>query len=82
MGIAVRGKNRKIGVNSSYLVIPRPVKAGDESTIAVGRLLLADPRGEINENDLLELLEEHIEPLYHRWRDTKRHIKKKRERGY
>jgi len=67
MGIAVRRRNRRIGPSSDFLIIPKPIAAGEESTIAANRLLLADPRGEIPEGDLLEFLEESLEPAFWEW---------------
>lgn len=67
MGLAVRRKNQKIGKSSNFLNIPKPVIVGEESTIAVNRLILADPRGEIPERDLLEFMETHIEPAFWSW---------------
>lgn len=71
MGIAVRRKNRRIGTSSEFLIIPKPIVAGRESTIAANRLILADPRGKISELDLLEFLEDHLEPAFWKWRDAK-----------
>ncbi len=68
MGLAVRRKNRKAGINSSYLCIPRPIEAGNESTIAANRLILADPCGKIPEQDLLKFMEEYVEPAFLEWR--------------
>lgn len=51
--------------------IPHPLEASDESTIAANRLILADPRGEIPESDLLEFLETQIEPAFWEWRKRK-----------
>lgn len=64
MGISVRRKNRKVAKHSNYMNIPHPLKVGQESTIAADRLLLADPRGEIDADFLLELLEKYLEPEF------------------
>jgi hypothetical protein len=72
MGFAVRRRNQRVGKYSIAVVIPRPIPAGKESTIAVGRLLLADPRGEISERDLLEFMEQHLEPTFWRWLDERK----------
>ena len=48
-------------------MLPASIEKGDESTLAGNRLLLVDPRGEISEEDLLEFLEEHIEPNFWPW---------------
>lgn len=71
MGISVRRRNRKIGKHSDYMNIPKPMEAGEESTIAVNRLILADPRGEIPERDLLEFMERYIEPAFWKWLEGK-----------
>jgi hypothetical protein len=67
MGIAVRRRNQIIGGSSRFMNIPSPLEAGDESTIAANRLVLADPRGKISELDLLEFLETCIEPIFWEW---------------
>jgi len=67
LGIAVKRKNRRIGRSSNFMNIPKPIIAGEESTIAGNRLILADPRGEISEDDLLEFFEDHVEPEFWRW---------------
>lgn len=69
MGICVRRKIRKAGTNkkSSYINVPSPVKTGKEATIAVDRILVADPRGKIPKEDLHEFMEEHVEPAFWRW---------------
>ena len=47
MGIAVRRKNRKIGVNSAYLNIPRPTEASDDTSMGLrtGRYLAGVSQG-------------------------------------
>lgn len=67
MGLSVRRQNRRIGRSSDYLNIPKPIKVGKASTIAANRLILADPRGEIPERELLEFMEEQIEPVFWEW---------------
>lgn len=49
------------------MTYPGSVVVGDEATIAGDRLLLIDPRGEISEDDLLEFMENHVEPAFQRW---------------
>jgi hypothetical protein len=52
---------------SRVVVVPYDLIMGDEATVAAGRLMLVDPRGEISEQELGRLLEELIEPaLYGR----------------
>jgi hypothetical protein len=67
MGVAAKRRNLRVGSSSIYLNIPRPIAVGRDSTIAGDRLILADPRGEISETELLEFLERRIEPLLWRW---------------
>ncbi len=70
LGFAVRRKNRRGGKSSNFLNIPKPVKSGRESTIAVAldHLILADPLGEIPEQDLLKFMESYVEPAFMEWR--------------
>ena len=49
------------------LTYPSDVLIGKEASIAGDRLLLVDPRGEIDENDLAEFMETHVEPAFWRW---------------
>lgn len=67
MGFAVKRRNHRIGKSSNFLNIPKPIVAGKESTIAANRLILADPRGNISETDLLEFMEKHVEPAFWKW---------------
>ena len=66
--------NIKWGRYSSALVLPASIEKGKESTIAANRLMLVDPRGEINESDLLEFLEKYIEPEFWPWLKEKQTI--------
>lgn len=72
MGFAVKRRNHRIGKSSDFLNIPKPIIAGVESTIAANRLILADPRGEIPEADLLEFMESYVEPVFWRWHSERR----------
>jgi len=74
MGLKDRRSNIKWGRYSSALVLPASLEKGEESTMAGNRLLLVDPRAEINEEDLLEFLEKFIEPQFWPW-----YLKKKEE---
>jgi len=49
------------------MTYPSDVTIGEEATLAGNRLLVIDPRGEIDENDLLEFLETHVEPAFWKW---------------
>jgi len=70
MGFADRRCNVKRGYSTS-LVIPAKLKVGKESTLAGGRLILLDPRGEIDENDLLDFYETYVAPQFWIWLKSK-----------
>lgn len=72
MGIKDRRNNLKHGQYSRVLVIPASLEKGEQSTLAANRLILVDPRGEIDEGDLLEFLETHVEPQFWSWIKNKR----------
>jgi len=76
MGLKGRRPNIKHGRYSRALVIPASMEKGDESTFAGNRLWLVDPRGEIPEADLLEFLEEHVEPEFWPWLKEKKDVSK------
>jgi len=59
---ATRRKVIKTGKYSKCVVIPAQIKTGKTITMAGGRLILIDPRGEIPEDQLLDLLEKFVEP--------------------
>ena len=67
MGLKDRRANNPHGKYSKSLVLPAKLKIGKESTLAANRLILVDPRGEINEDDLLDFLEKYIEPQFWSW---------------
>jgi hypothetical protein len=67
MGLKDRRSNIKHGKYSLAIVLPATIEKGQQSTLAANRLLLLDPRGEINEKDLLEFLETYIEPNFWPW---------------
>lgn len=67
MGLSARRKNQKMGEYSKVMIIPAGLEAGDESSIAANRLILADPRGEIDEKELLRFLEENVEANFWDW---------------
>jgi len=71
MGLKDRRNNIKHGKYSLALVLPATIEKGQQSTLAANRLLLLDPRGEINEKDLLEFLETYIEPNFWPWYQRK-----------
>jgi hypothetical protein len=67
MTIKDRRSNLAHGKYSRVLVLPAAIEKGQESTLAANRLIVVDPRGEIDESDLLEFLEEYIEPNFWPW---------------
>lgn len=67
MGLKDRRTNIRHGEYSQALILPAKIKKGRESTLAANRLILVDPRGEIDEDDLLEFLERFIEPEFWPW---------------
>lgn len=75
MTIKARRANMKVGPHSRGMIIPAQLEIGKTSTIVADRLLLADIRGEISENDLLEFYEEHIEPRFWEWYNKKRRFR-------
>lgn len=67
MGLRDRRANLRHGTYSTAVVLPAKVKKGKTSTLAANRLILIDPRGEIDEDDLLSFLENHVEPIFWPW---------------
>lgn len=72
MGLKDRRSNIKHGKYSLALVLPANIKKGQQSTLAANRLILIDPRAEIHEEDLLEFLENYIEPKFWPWYQKKK----------
>jgi len=59
------------------MTYPGNVIVGEEASIAGNRLLLIDPRGEIDENELLEFMEKHVESAFWEWwkqKEASRHV--------
>ena len=55
------------GANGShFLVIPASTVIAKEATVAVGRLMLADTTGRIDEKELARIMEEVIEPCVYK----------------
>jgi len=79
MGIKDRRSNIKHGRYSNVLVIPASIEKGAKSTLAANRLLLVDTRGEISESDLLNFLENCIEPRFWAWLENKKTLKGEKE---
>lgn len=71
MGLKARRKNQKVGQTSNAMVIPAGLEVGEESSIAANRLILADPQGEISEDELLRLLES-VEVEFWKWYEEKK----------
>ena len=77
-----RRSNIRWGRYSSVLVLPASIEKGRESTLAGNRLLLVDPRAEINEDDLLEFLETFVEPYFWPWYLKKRKDQRRRPQAW
>jgi len=52
---------------STAFTIPKGLSIGEETSLAADAIILADPTGRINEADLLEFLETHVEPAFWEW---------------
>lgn len=71
--MGAKSRRKKIDHTSSRAVtIPKELDrgTGDHATLAYDRIILMDPRGEIEEDLLLEFLES-IEPRFWRWLEEK-----------
>jgi antitoxin component of MazEF toxin-antitoxin module len=66
VGLKDKRKIMHVG-NSEAVTLPANLVKGEEASIAADRLIIMDPRGEISEDDLLEFLETHIEPIFWEW---------------
>lgn len=67
--MASKSRRKKINHHTCRSVtIPKEMDrgTGDYATLAYGRFILMDPRAEVSEEILLELLEEEVEPAYYR----------------
>lgn len=63
------------GKSSRTIVIPAGIKTGETVTLAMSRLMLIDPKGEVPEDLLLEFLENNIEPIFWPWlEEEKKHV--------
>jgi hypothetical protein len=67
MGLKDTRKIIRIGRYSNAITIPSALETGETASIAANRLLIVDPRGEINARDLLEFLEAFVEPDFWNW---------------
>ena len=75
-----RRRNYQLG-GSRALTYPSDITVGEEASVAGNRLLLIDPRGEINEDDLEEFLEKHVEPTFWKWWKSKEAAKRPKVEG-
>jgi hypothetical protein len=75
-----RRRNYQLG-GSRALTYPSDITVGEEASVAGNRLLLIDPRGEINEDELEEFLEKHVEPAFWKWWRTKEVAKRPKVEG-
>ena len=78
--IKCRRRNYQIG-GSKAVTYPSDITVGEEATLAGNRLLLIDPLGEIDENDLEEFLEKHVEPAFWKWWKQKEAAKRPKVAG-
>jgi len=78
MGIKNRRKIIRVG-NSEAITLPPNLAKGKEASFAASRLIIIDPRGEVNEDDLLDFLENNIEPVFWEW--LKRKTEKSQKGG-
>lgn len=72
MGIQTKRKVIDIG-GSRYVAVPSGLRVGGEASIAGNRILLIDPRGEIDATLLLDFMEEYVEPYFWKWLAKKNH---------
>jgi len=78
--ISCRRRNYQLG-GSKAITYPSDVMVGEEASVAGNRLLLIDPRGEIDESDLMEFMEKHVEPAFWKWWRQKEAAKRTRVEG-
>ena len=74
MGFKSRRKNFPIGRSIAF-TIPKGLSIGEETSLAADAIILADPTGRIDEEDLLEFLESHVEPAFWEWLKAKNQSK-------
>jgi hypothetical protein len=75
-----RRRNYQLG-GSRAVTYPGDIIVAEEATIAGNRLLLIDPRGEIDEKDLAEFMEKHVEPVFWKWWRVKEAAKRPKVEG-
>ena len=78
----VKGRRRNYQLGGSKAVTyPSDIAVGEEATLASNRLLLIDPLGQIDENELAEFMETHIEPAFVKWWRQKEAARRVRVEG-
>ena len=75
MSIKARRKIHRIGGSKAIFFDNKLIGTSKEATMVYDRLILADPRAEISEDDLQEFFEERIEPEFWKW-----HVEKLRQK--
>ena len=78
--IKCRRRNYQLG-GSKAVTYPSDVTVGEEATLAGNRLLLIDPLGEINENELAEFVETYVDPALVKWWQQKEATRRARVEG-
>ena len=71
MAIARKLRNHEVG-GSTLMVIPAAIEKGSYSSIAGNRILLVDPRGELDPKELLEFMEDEVEYRFWEWLNKKK----------
>jgi len=64
-------KGRDGRVQTRMIRLPKSIKAGRSATIAGDRLLIVDPRGEIEADELLTFFENEIEHKFWDWMEKR-----------
>ena len=89
MGIVEKYKvyeMKKNGITQTRMIrIPKGIQSGREASIVGNRVLLIDPRGEIDTESLLDFFEECVEPAFWnwfvKWKDREKQRKEKEREG-
>ncbi len=75
MALKAKMKNRRVGT-STVMTIPVALEMGDHTSLAANRIMLADVRGILAPEELLEFLENEVEPRFWPW------LEKKKQKGH
>lgn len=67
MGLSDRRRVQKVGKFSRSITLPAKLKVAETVTMATGRLVVVDPLGEIDPEDLLEFMQTYIDPNLWVW---------------